>query len=143
MTELLTDMLQSEIFWKAVAAIVAAIWSLPAVQWFRRELREHRMGVLLDAARDVGTSIYREARDDMLQGKLSPDEVRQRAVRHLRGVLENRAPRLLKRVGQAQLERLIDEVFDEKEAREAQKPPELRDRWPVANDTDAGGGDDG
>lgn len=143
MTEMLTDMLQSEIFWKALAAVIGAVWSLPAVQWFRRELREQRMGVLLDAARDVGTSTYRKVRDEMLEGKRSPENARKLAVRNLRSALRNRAPRLLKKVGQAQLERLIDDVFDEKEAREGQKPPELRGRWPSADDTDAGGGDDG
>ena len=122
MTDTLIDVLQSEIFWKALAAAVAGIWSLPAVQWFRRELREHRMGILLDAARDVGSTIYRQTRRQMLKGEKDPDEVRRLARERLKKELQDRAPRLLGRVTEQQLARLIDDVLDAKEEKEMRKP---------------------
>jgi len=121
MTELLTDMLKSEIFWKALGAILAGIWSLPAVQWFRRELREHRLAFLMDAARDVATEVYRGYRKDMLEGKKDPDAARAEAVQHLRRELKQRAPRLAGKLTQRQMERLVDDAFDELEQREARK----------------------
>ncbi|MEF8787583.1 MAG: hypothetical protein V5A84_00805 [Planctomycetota bacterium] len=121
MTELLKEMLQSEIFWKALGAAVAAVWSLPAVQWFRRELREHRMGMLLDAARDVGTGVYRTYRRGMLDGEKDPDEARDEAVAALKERLRERAPRLAGRLAEEQLRRFVNDAFDELEMREARK----------------------
>ena len=121
MEDLVTAMLRSELFWKAVGAMLAGLWSLPAVQWFRRELREHRMGMVLDAARDVAAGVYRTYRAQMLDGSKDPDEARADAVATLKARLRNRAPRLAGRLAEEQLHRFVNDAFDELEAREAQK----------------------
>ena len=121
MEHLVVAMLESELFWKAVAAVVAGLWSLPAVQWFRRELREHRMGMVLDAARDVAAGVYRTYRDQMLDGSKDPDEARAEAMATLKARLRDRAPRLAGRLAEEQLHRFVNDAFDELETREARK----------------------
>lgn len=121
MEDLVVAMLESELFWKALGSLIAAAWSLPAVQWFRRELREHRLGMVLDAARDVAAGVYRTYRDQMLDGSKDPDEARAEAVATLKARLRDRAPRLAGRLAEEQLHRFINDAFDELETKEAQK----------------------
>lgn len=122
MTELLLEMLKSEIFWKALAALLGALFSLPAVQKFREQLRRNNLDFLWQTARDVGTDVFLGLRKDLGKGGISPDEARDRAVQRLRKRLSDEAPRLARRIADDHLVRLINDVFHDLERREAQKP---------------------